>query len=830
MKYTRNFFTQLSESAEFQKYLATYQDAWEMQDQKKQAKKLPGLTDSDIDAPITAISMDDLGGRSAVNKLRVSKAPEAELDAMIAAADRRGETDKSDRMRDFRDEFLLQRGEMSNGSRRQYQRRVEVRSASRDAKETMQPLQSAEAQAPATSSAPAVGGSGSADGKNYADIAQSARDYIKAAGQGDPTSGRLQALLQQHNKVGENKTLDQAQRDAQRASIDQQIQTVLNQAKGAAPQADTPAATGSQGTASSPTRTSGSRVVKRLSRPTPGATADSAKVANKKAKKVSDSAMAASLKMAQKRISNIRKAMKDLLKQIRKEKNKDIKARLRDRLGGLDRDLGLAYVTLERVKDVAVSTGKMERTTREELDQAFREIAAASAEASAETGKKSEVLIASDYIKEKTGDSELEQMFKSQNEMTRERLGGTKGSEKPSQEYKERESDLDQAWAKAEAELMDADADMDDAELDAEPPADEVEPEPAKEKEAPKKVTYTNKALRPGLTVKGPAEVKKVKEQIGSLYNKLVGDGVEPESARVMAELGVASQQHGRSKAIDLDFTKVPPVSQENVDRVVQRVENLKSFLDIKDASTFELVGAVSVVSDELLSKHTKTLYDQGFMASVVLNVPAILTGRTSISMLKKIDQGEDLGSVPSYATVKPRALATVKEQLEEPYGVDILCAALDVESTVCDSFAAQSVLEAASVLDALCEDQAYLVEGADSNPILHQTADQLAKEINFFLTDEGWEELNLIGEDIASLSAEEALRFKFAQIDFHESNTYWLPSEKFHLCFTAAYHGADLKEFKNPMSHKADNHEDLWTDPRFQEAMWDLCEGITGN
>ena len=119
------------------------------------------------------------------------------------------------------------------------------------------------------------------------------------------------------------------------------------------------------------------------------------------------------LEMASKRVSGIKKQLKDLIDQIKSEKNPVIKERLIKKLAALDRQLGTAYVALERIKGVSGLTTSVGGSQFEQLRDMFRDTEKMSIEASNFTGKKPAVWTEADSFQKQTGKtSSLDDFFK----------------------------------------------------------------------------------------------------------------------------------------------------------------------------------------------------------------------------------------------------------------------------------------------------------------------------------------------------------------------------------------------------------------------------------
>jgi hypothetical protein len=131
---------------------------------------------------------------------------------------------------------------------------------------------------------------------------------------------------------------------------------------------------------------------------------DSGRKINPFSKKANhDPALAAAVEMASKRISNIRSKMKDLINQLKKEKNPIIKERLQQMLNSLDRQLGVAYVALERLKGVSDTTTSADKVTDEEMHNLFQDAEKLSVDAARETGGTPAVWQAASLFSQKTG-------------------------------------------------------------------------------------------------------------------------------------------------------------------------------------------------------------------------------------------------------------------------------------------------------------------------------------------------------------------------------------------------------------------------------------------
>ena len=99
------FIRFLRENKAFEKFLDTHEQMWMAHERAVAASKETGIEGPGRAVPRPAITRDDLGGAQAIAKLRKSVRPEAELNAMIASAQKSGDNGLATRLSDFAGEF-----------------------------------------------------------------------------------------------------------------------------------------------------------------------------------------------------------------------------------------------------------------------------------------------------------------------------------------------------------------------------------------------------------------------------------------------------------------------------------------------------------------------------------------------------------------------------------------------------------------------------------------------------------------------------------------------------------------------------------------------------
>lgn len=224
---------QLKESAEFERFLDSHERIWQDHERAQQGRGMKGIQRGA--APRPAITRDDLGGAQVVNKLRKSRAPEAELDALIKSAERNGDMERASRLQDFQTEYQFQRQEISAGIRQGYEdlnrtyARAGIGELGRQEKERQQQVyMTTQRQAEAEAGAQQGGGADfslkrSAEGEVYGSVSgnvatavgsrlgddgnynspvRSARDALKRdSAQNNPAFQPLRALMRQYDSV-----------------------------------------------------------------------------------------------------------------------------------------------------------------------------------------------------------------------------------------------------------------------------------------------------------------------------------------------------------------------------------------------------------------------------------------------------------------------------------------------------------------------------------------------------------------------------------------------------------------------------------------------------
>jgi hypothetical protein len=198
---------------------------------------------------------------------------------------------------------------------------------------------------------------------------------------------------------------------------------------------------------------------------------------NKRATK--DPNLQTQLDAASKRVTAIRKQQKDLIDQIKTEKNPVIKERLSQMLEGLDRQLGVAYIALDRIKQLSGLTTSSEIGQFEQMRSLFRDIEKLSTETAIETRKYPEVFKAQDILSKRKGGGTLADFFTDDNAKMRERFSKLEKQDSKLDAYADKVNnasqdelnklmdDLGSEDFEGEFELMAKDADKDDAEIES---------------------------------------------------------------------------------------------------------------------------------------------------------------------------------------------------------------------------------------------------------------------------------------------------------------------------------------------------------------------------
>ncbi|MDC0315355.1 hypothetical protein OAL32_00320 [Synechococcus sp. AH-551-G15] len=135
-----------------------------------------------------------------------------------------------------------------------------------------------------------------------------------------------------------------------------------------------------------------------------------------------EAALENQLRNAQKRVSLIRQQMRKLFDQLKKTDNKIIKENLLKQIEALDRELGVSYIGLERLKPIAAETLGSNSKQISIMKDLFRQTEIASIEASREHGKKPEVLAVSQRMDKKTDQKAKDNWVKVSNENMKSRF------------------------------------------------------------------------------------------------------------------------------------------------------------------------------------------------------------------------------------------------------------------------------------------------------------------------------------------------------------------------------------------------------------------------
>ncbi len=330
-----------------------------------------------------------------------------------------------------------------------------------------------------------------------------------------------------------------------------------------------------------------------------------------------DTTLKTQLDLAAKKISTIKKQMKSLIDQLKKEKNPVIKERLIKLLAGLDRQLGAAYVGLQRIKEVSGLTSDAESASFEQMRDLFRETEDLSASTAIQTRKMPEVFKAQKLITDRLGTDALKGLLADDNVAMKKRFASL-----PQQDSKLEEIDKQMDGASLE-EIEDIwaeqDADYDEFQQDLIADIPEKEGE-SKRNDLTSFATGSEKdALSPKVQRTrdlNSGDQEKVMKVFRDANNE-IGDHIKTAKSIVDKKRGELAQSLLSLALIEV-MTGESPFASKGENKEPEKVSTKSAYepLDEKGSDINNMIQSINSVVDNDPSKSVPTIDDAEDLAS----------------------------------------------------------------------------------------------------------------------------------------------------------------------------------------------------------------------